>query len=183
MGGFLMQMRSTKFHDAWLIESNCQRDLRGTFERIFSASSLTSLGLRSDLSETSFSTNSKRKTLRGLHYQPAPHAETKLVRVVRGAIFDVILDIRRDSPTFGQWYGIELAADSHTSLYIPEGFAHGFLTLCDETSVLYHITNTYSPEMSMGVHWQDPVANIDWPFDPVIISQRDDRLPSLSSIA
>ncbi|GAB4165181.1 MAG: dTDP-4-dehydrorhamnose 3,5-epimerase [Terrimicrobiaceae bacterium] len=164
----------------YLLDTEPHADKRGFFARLFSAREFRDAGLREDLTEVSLSRNLKARTLRGMHFQSLPHDECKLVRVPRGAIFDVAVDIRPDSPSCGQWLGVELSHENLRGLYIPRGFAHGFLTLENDTDVLYHITDTYRPEAATGFAWNDPVVGIDWPCDPVILSERDAALPAFT---
>jgi dTDP-4-dehydrorhamnose 3,5-epimerase len=119
----------------------------------------------------------RRKALRGMHYQTAPHAEVKLVRCTLGSIYDVIIDLRQDSETYKDWLGVELNGDNHKMLYIPENFAHGFLTLEDKTEVFYHMSEFYSPECARGVRWNDPAFSIQWPHEVSIMSNRDRDCP------
>jgi dTDP-4-dehydrorhamnose 3,5-epimerase len=131
-----------------------------------------------DLAQCSISRNDRAGTLRGLHFQTAPHEEAKLVRCTRGTIFDVIVDLRPDSPTHAEWIGVELDAEEGTALYVPKGFAHGFQTLVDETEVLYMISDPYVPEAASGVRWDDPAFGIEWPpADVRVISERDRSWP------
>jgi dTDP-4-dehydrorhamnose 3,5-epimerase len=165
---------------AYQIELECHADERGFFARLWCGRELSERGLRADFVQSSISFNKRQGTLRGLHYQRPPLAETKLVRCVRGADFDVIVDLRRDSPTFGRWQCVEITAENRRAVYIPAGMAHGFQTLVDETELLYEITPEFSAEHSVGVRWNDPQLNIAWP-DPErrILSDRDSNLPCL----
>src|SRR5690606_499869 len=131
-------------------------------------------------SSTSF--NSRRGTLRGLHYQAAPHEEAKLIRCTRGAVFDVAVDLRAGSPTRGRWYGIELSAANARTLYIPEGCAHGFQTIADDTELLYHMSVEYVPDAARGIRWDDPTLAIAWPIADPILSARDRALPCYAAI-
>jgi dTDP-4-dehydrorhamnose 3,5-epimerase len=155
-------------------------DARGFFARCFSRSALDAVGLSTDFPEWSLSYNARRGTLRGLHWQAAPYVEAKLVQCTRGAIFDVAVDIRSRSSTRGQWHAVELSAENRHILYIPEGLAHGFQTLTDDTEVLYHISEVFRPEYARGVRWNDPTLAIGWPaIDERILSDRDMALPFL----
>lgn len=153
-------------------------DVRGSFERIVSLSFLASEGLETLYPEVSLSENEIAGTRRGMHFQRAPHDETKIVRCVRGAIYDVIIDIRRESKTFGKAYGIELKAGDHQGLYIPRGFAHGFQTLKDKSTVLYFISKPFAPDHAAGLSSDDPALAISWPAPPSRISSRDRNLPA-----
>lgn len=157
-----------------------QRDDRGFFARRFSREAFLAEKLEADFEHHSVSFNLHRGTLRGLHFQVSPAMETKLVRCTRGAAFDVIVDLRRNSPTFGQWHGEILSADNRVSLYIPKGFAHGFQTLEDVTEIDYLISPAYVADAARGVIWNDPDIAVAWPIsDGLIISHRDRSLPRL----
>lgn len=156
-------------------------DERGFFARSFSRDALREIGLDTDFPEWSTSFNRRRGTLRGLHLQAAPKAETKLVRCVQGAIFDVAVDLRPESSTLGQNVSVELSAENRRILYIPKGFAHGFQTLTDNTELHYHISESYSPAHACGVRWNDPDIGIAWPKAAErIMSDRDANLPLLA---
>lgn len=158
-------------------------DIRGLFARCFSSSALAAAGLETEFVEWSVSNNIRGGTLRGLHFQAAPHLETKLVQCVRGAIFDVAVDLRPNSPTRGKWYAVELSAANRHMLYIPKGFAHGYQTLADDTEILYYISEVYHPEASRGIRWNDPDLAITWPPAPErIMSERDAKLPLLAEL-
>lgn len=129
------------------------------------------------IKQTNVSYNKKKGTLRGMHMQNAPYEETKLVRCTRGAIYDVIIDMREDSETYKQWIGVELTADNYRMLFVPEGFAHGFITLEDNTDVTYQVTQFYTPGSERGIRWNDPAFNIEWPIEPVVISEKDQAHP------
>jgi dTDP-4-dehydrorhamnose 3,5-epimerase len=163
---------------AYIIELEPYEDERGSFARVWCRDELAVHGLNPELAQCSISRNRRAGTLRGLHYQPAPHEEAKLVRCTRGAIFDVIVDVREGSPTICRWIGIELDANAGKALYVPEGFAHGFQTLTDEAEVLYMISEPYAPEASTGARWDDPAFGIEWPVAAVrTISERDRAWP------
>jgi dTDP-4-dehydrorhamnose 3,5-epimerase len=149
------------------------RDERGSLSRIWDAAEFASHGLHSDLSQSSVSWTPKQGTLRGLHYQVPPHEETKLVTCVRGTIWDVAVDLRRESRTFCRWHAERLGGGSLRSIYVPEGVAHGFLTLTDDVLVVYQIAGAYEPASARGVRWNDPAFLIDWPSRPAIMSERD----------
>ncbi|RYZ15649.1 MAG: dTDP-4-keto-6-deoxy-D-glucose epimerase, partial [Sphingobacteriales bacterium] len=130
-------------------------------------------GLNEVVAQTNLSHNLKKGTLRGLHYQVAPHEESKLVRCTRGSLFDVLVDLRKGSPTYCQWFGTLLTADSFRMLYVPGGCAHGFLTLEDNTDIMYQVSNFYAPGYEKGLLWNDPAFGLEWPMDPVVISAKD----------
>jgi dTDP-4-dehydrorhamnose 3,5-epimerase len=172
-----MKVAPTSLHGAVLIEAERLADERGFFARTFCQETFSRWQLKSSFVQSSVSFNARRGTLRGMHFQNAPHGETKLVRCTRGAIHDVIVDLRRDSTSFMRWFGVELSAENHLALYVPEGFAHGFLTLCDESEVLYQMTDPFVAGAASGVRWNDPAFGIDWPNAPVVISDRDRAYP------
>jgi len=165
---------------AYLIDVELLRDERGFFARTYCAREFTAHRLVPVIAQCSTSFNAKRGTVRGMHYQAQPHAEEKVVRCTSGAIFDVIVDIRPESPTYLHWHSVELTAKNHRMLYIPAGFAHGFQTLVDDTEVNYQISVDYAPAASRGIHWTDPALNIAWPFrNGVIVSERDAAFPGV----
>jgi dTDP-4-dehydrorhamnose 3,5-epimerase len=168
-----MIFRETAVAGAWVIEPEPGRDERGSFTRIWDAREFADHGLASSLVQCSLSATLRRGTLRGLHYQVAPHEEAKLVRPVSGAVFDVALDLRLDSPTFKRWYGVELSAENGLALYVPEGCAHGLLTLSDETEVLYQMSAAEAPSAARGVRYDDPAFGIEWPAPVVLVNDRD----------
>jgi dTDP-4-dehydrorhamnose 3,5-epimerase len=155
------------------------RDNRGGFARLWSEESFAASGATFQPAHISVSSNIVAGTLRGLHWQAAPFGETKLVRVARGRVFDVAVDMRPNSPTRLQHFGIELDADSQTGLLIPAGFAHGFVTLLDRTDVLYCIDGVYAPDMALGARYDDPALNISWPRSPSVVADRDLAWPAL----
>jgi dTDP-4-dehydrorhamnose 3,5-epimerase len=170
----------TPLSGAFLIEIEPKADARGFFARTLCRDEFARHGLDGAFAQQSVSWNPYAGTLRGLHYQAAPHEEDKLVRVTRGAIFDVIVDLRLGSPTFAKWHGVELSADNHRQLYIPKGLAHGFQTLVSETEVLYHMTVPFHPDAPRGIRWDDPALGIEWPASQSRqISERDQALPLL----
>jgi dTDP-4-dehydrorhamnose 3,5-epimerase len=164
----------TKLRDAFVLELERHEDERGFFARAWSRDEFADHGLVPELSQCSISRNSRVGTLRGMHFQAAPHEEAKLVRCTAGAIFDVIVDLRPDSVTYAEWLGVKLEAERGNALYVPKGFAHGFQTLIDETDVLYMISDPYVPEAASGVRWDDPALGIEWPQAEIrTISERD----------
>jgi len=152
-------------------------DERGSFARRFCTDEFRAHGLESELVQRSVSINARAGTVRGMHFQAPPHLEAKIVRCTRGAIFDVLVDLRRGSPTYGQWHGEELTADNRLMLYIPKGFAHGFQSLVDDTEVDYEITPAFVPGAAAGFRFDDPALAINWPVADMIISERDKTLP------
>jgi len=169
----------TPLAGAYLIELEPLEDERGFFARSFCQNEFKARGLDPVVAQCNVSFNRKQGTLRGLHYQAAPHAEAKLVRCTRGAIWDVIVDLRKSSQTARQWHAVELTEDNRRALYIPAGFAHGFQTLADDTEVHYQMSEFYQPELARGVRWDDPTLAIRWPIEKVIISPRDRAFPTL----
>jgi dTDP-4-dehydrorhamnose 3,5-epimerase len=176
-----MRFTATPLAGAFVVELEPIADERGFFARTWCAHELAAHGLNPRLAQCSLSYNRHRGTLRGLHFQTAPCQEDKLVTCVRGAIFDVIVDVRRDAPTCGRSFTIELSAEARNMLYVPQGFAHGFQTLADDSEVLYMISEPYSSAHVAGIVWDDPTLAIAWPPAERIISERDRRLPRLSA--
>jgi len=162
---------------AYVIDLERIEDDRGFFARAWCQREFEQQGLESRLVQCNLSQNHTTGTLRGMHYQVAPHKEAKLVRCVKGRIFDVIVDLRPGSSTYLQWFGVELSADNHRMLYVPEGFAHGYQTLEADTEVFYQVSEFYSPGSEQGLRWDDPAIAIDWPLAPEIISQKDRHYP------
>lgn len=159
------------------VEAEPHADERGLFARLHCPEAFAAAGIAFEPAQTSLSRNPTSGTLRGMHFQAAPHAEAKLVRVTRGRVFDVAIDLRPDSPTYRQWTGAELSAENLVGLYIGEGMAHGFLTLEPDTDVVYQIAPAYRPGHDAGVRWNDPAFGIDWPAAPRLISERDASYP------
>jgi dTDP-4-dehydrorhamnose 3,5-epimerase len=170
--------RETKIRGAFAIELERHVDERGTFARVWCARELEDHGLRSRLAQCSLSTNVRKGTLRGMHYSVPPHAEAKVVRCVRGAVYDVLLDLRAGSATYLTWIAETLTADNGLALYIPEGIAHGFQTLEDGSDVLYQMSEFYDPACARAVRWDDPAFGIEWPRAERVMSERDRTYPS-----
>ena len=175
-----MLFTETLLRGAFIIEPERLEDERGFFARTWCQREFAAHNLSPRLVQCSTSFNKEKGTLRGVHYQIAPYEETKLVRCTAGAIFDVIIDLRRASPTFKQSFHVILTAENHKALYIPEGLAHGFLTLEDKTEVFYQMSEFYSAEHGRGVRWNDPLFDIRWPFTPLIMSERDSSYPDFT---
>jgi dTDP-4-dehydrorhamnose 3,5-epimerase len=176
-----MIFTETKLKSAYLIELETFEDERGFFARSWSEREFEAEGLDARLAECNISFNKREGTLRGMHYQDAPHGQTKLVRCTRGAIYDVIVDLRPDSETFKQWVGFELTADNKRMLYVPEKFAHGFQTLADDSEVFYQMSTPFAPESARGVRFDDPAFKIEWPHtDERIIIARDREYPDFT---
>ena len=178
-----MQFLPTNLADAVLIRPRRMEDARGSFARVFCADSFRARGLVADFVQSNHSSNRHKGTLRGMHFQRAPHAEVKLVRVVAGAIHDVIIDLRPQSPTYGHWQGFDLSAENGEMLYVPEGFAHGFQTLQDGTEVTYQVSHDYTPSAEGGVRWDDPAFGIRWPLPVTVMSEKDANWPLVRELA
>ncbi|GGK29271.1 dTDP-4-dehydrorhamnose 3,5-epimerase [Salinarimonas ramus] len=174
-----MRFSETPLAGAFLIEPEPIADPRGFFARTVDREAFAAHGLDADFVQASVSFNARAGTLRGLHFQRAPHAEDKLVRVTAGAILDVIVDMRPRSPTRWRWHAQPLDAASRAALYVPKGFAHGFVTLVDETEILYQMTTPYVPGAGAGLRWDDPMLAIEWPIRTPILSESDEAWPLL----
>lgn len=172
-----MKFSPTGFAGAYIIDIEPMADERGFFSRSWCRRELEKRGLNPDIAQCNISFNKKRGTLRGMHYQAEPHAETKIVRCTGGAIYDVIVDLRPESSTFKKWIAVELSAENRRMLYIPPGVAHGFQTLMDGTEIFYQISEFYHPESSCGVRWDDPTFGIAWPPADRVISEKDRQYP------
>lgn len=179
----MMQVTRTELEGVVVIEPKVFRDARGTFSETFSErgfeAALASLGIVPPRFTQDNESHSRRGVVRGLHFQREPHAQAKLVRVAKGRILDVAVDMRRSSPSFGRWVAVELSAENHRQLFIPRGFAHGFVALEEDTTVIYKVDAYYAPESDAGVLWCDPALSIDWGIDPsqAIVSEKDAALP------
>ena len=170
-----MKFIETKLKGSFIIEVEKIEDERGFFARIWDQKKFIELDLDTNISQCSISFNKKAGTIRGMHYQLAPYQETKLVKCTKGKIFDVIIDLRKNSKTFRKWFGVELSSQNCKMLYIPEGFAHGFQTLEDNTEVFYQISKDHMPEYARGKLYCDPIFNILWPIKSIIISEKDQQ--------
>ncbi|CAN7722973.1 dTDP-4-dehydrorhamnose 3,5-epimerase [Paenibacillus sp. LjRoot153] len=177
-----MQVAKTFFLDVLLLEPRVFSDNRGFFMESYNQQKFLELGMEYLFLQDNHSLSVQSGVIRGLHYQLNPKAQTKLVRVVAGAIYDVVVDIRRSSPTFGQWAGIILSAENKRQLLVPKGFAHGFCTLVPNTEVVYKVDQYYSPEHDRGILWNDPALNIDWPTSKPILSDKDQKLSLLKDV-
>lgn len=173
-----MRFVETELAGAYVIDLDPIEDERGFFARAWCRRELEGQGLSAELAQCNLSLSRRKGTLRGMHYQEPPHAEIKLVRCVRGAIYDVIVDLRRDSPTYTRWFAAELSADNRRALYVPEGFAHGFQTLADDTETFYMISAEHAPAAARGVRWDDTAFEIEWPErEHALLSERDRSWP------
>ena len=168
-----MKFYETELKGAYIIELEKFEDERGFFTRVWDKKIMQDQGLKSDLVQMSFSFSKKKGTLRGMHFQKEPFREVKIVKCIQGKIFDVIIDLRIESKTYKKWIGVELSADKQKMIYVPEGFAHGFQTLEENTHVLYQMSNWFSPEHEKGIRWDDKDFNIRWPITDLIISKKD----------
>lgn len=175
-----MIFTETKIEGAIIIEPELLTDERGFFARSFCKEEFEKHGLETSLVQCNISYNKKKGTLRGMHYQAPPHDEVKIVSCTHGAIFDVILDLRKDSKTYCQWVAVELTDENFKMLYVPKGCAHGFQTLKNETVVYYQMTEFFHPECAKGVHWDDPAFGIKWQTGKKIISERDNQYSKYS---
>ena len=174
-----MNVIETTLAGVLILEPKVFGDARGWFMESWSKKKMEDAGIFVDFVQDNHSFSAEKGTLRGLHYQLNPMAQAKLLRVSRGTIFDVAVDIRRGSPTYAKWVGIELSAENHRQLFISRGFAHGFITLTDDVEVLYKADNLYAPEYDGNIRWDDPEIGIKWPIDPVVLSDKDAAAPLL----
>jgi dTDP-4-dehydrorhamnose 3,5-epimerase len=177
-----MIFTETKLKGAYIIEIKKLEDDRGFFGRSWCRQEMLVHGLKAEILQANTSLSLTRGTLRGMHYQKAPYEETKLIRCVRGVIYDAIIDLRPESDTYKQWIAEELSQDNYKMMYVPEGFAHGFLTLTDDVEVYYNVSAFYTPGAEMGIRWNDPAFNIRWPAEPAIISAKDSSHPDFSAL-
>ena len=174
-----MIFRPTALPGAWLVELERHVDERGSFARAFCEDEFAAHRLPTRFPQANLSGNTGAGTLRGLHFNREPDGEAKLVRCVRGSLFDAIVDLRDGSPTRWQWFGVNLSAANGLALFVPAGFAHGFLTTAPDTDVYYLMSDVFRAEAARGIRWDDPAIGIDWPFQPTTISERDAAYPSI----
>jgi dTDP-4-dehydrorhamnose 3,5-epimerase len=172
-----MRFQATALEGAYLIEIEPRADERGFFARSFCRHEFEAHGLNPAVAQCNISFNVSARTLRGMHYQAEPFREVKVVRCTNGAIYDAVIDLRPDSATYRRWFGAELTADNRKALYVPEGFAHGYLTLTENTEVFYQVSEFYSPGHECGIRWNDPAFGIKWPTAPLVISPKDASHP------
>ncbi|MFD2203295.1 dTDP-4-dehydrorhamnose 3,5-epimerase [Shivajiella indica] len=173
-----MIFTETKLKGAFEIEIKKLVDERGFFGRSWCANEMAEHGLNPNVRQANTSFTKTKGSIRGMHFQVAPYQESKLVRCTKGSIYDVIIDLRPDSPTFKQWIGVELSERNYKMLYVPEDFAHGFITLEDNCEVTYLVTQFYTPGAEAGIRWNDPAFGIEWPLDPTVISEKDRNHPN-----
>jgi len=176
-----MRFEPAGLGDAFVLDLDPREDERGFFARIWCAREAAEHGLETRVAQANLSWTRTRGSIRGLHMQTGEHVEAKLVRCVRGAIFDVAVDLRRGSSDFGRWTGVELSAENRRALYLPPGFAHGFQTLDDDAEVLYLVSEFYAPHAEAGLRFDDPDVGVDWPLPVTLVSERDRALPGLAA--
>lgn len=177
-----MLFTETKLKGAFIIDAELKKDNRGGFARAFCAKEFEDRDLKPVVAQCNLSFNYKAGTLRGMHYQVAPACETKLVRCTKGAVYDVIIDLRPDSPTYKEHIGVELTEENRRALYVPEMFAHGYQTLTDDAEVMYQVGEFYTPDCERGVRYNDPVFNIEWQHEVTMISQKDANWPLMETV-
>lgn len=173
-----MIFKETKLKGAFEIEIKKLEDERGFFGRSWCANEMAEHGLNSVIKQANTSFSITKGTIRGMHFQKSPYQESKLIRCTKGAILDVIIDLRPDSPTFKQWIGVELTESNYKMLYVPEDFAHGFMTLENNSEVTYLVSQFYTPGAEAGIRWNDPDFGINWPLEPTVISEKDRNHPN-----
>ena len=178
-----MKFSRTSLAGAWLIELELREDERGFLARTFCEREFGALGLNTRWPQCNLTLTKKSGMIRGMHFQAEPKPEIKLIRCAAGKVFDVIVDVRRDSPTFGKWEGFELSAENRRQLYVPGGFAHGFQCLADNCELFYQMSESYFPELARGLRWNDPAVSIRWPLPMATLSERDRQLPMLAGLS
>jgi dTDP-4-dehydrorhamnose 3,5-epimerase len=178
-----MKFTRASLSGVWLIELEVREDTRGLFARAYCEDEFAKRNLNTHWPQCNFSVTKRRGTIRGMHFQAEPKPEIKLVRCDVGAIHDVLVDVRRDSPTFGRWECFSLTAENHLTLYVPEGIAHGFQCLEDDSRVFYQMSQTYHPDLARGIRWNDPSVGISWPLADALLSERDQSLPLLKQLS
>jgi dTDP-4-dehydrorhamnose 3,5-epimerase len=177
-----MEFEETSVKGAYVVKPRKIEDERGWFARIWCAEEFAATGLSDTTKQFNMGVSRRKGTLRGLHYQLPPHQEVKILRCIRGSMFDVVVDLRPDSPTFRQWYGVELNQDNNYALYVPEGCATGYLTLEDDVAMCYQASEFYHPQSARGVRFDDPAFDIAWPVEIVVMSEQDRSWPSFTTI-
>ena len=175
-----MKFHPLAFSGAFVVELEPRGDERGWFARLFCAKELAEIGHAKPIVNVNHSFTQKKGTIRGMHFQYPPNCEVKIVKCLRGAIWDCIVDVRRDSPTFLQWVGVELTEDNHQMIYIPEGFAHGFQALTNDVEIIYFVSEFYASDNEGGLRFDDPELQIEWPVPPTIVSDRDRSHPLIT---
>jgi dTDP-4-dehydrorhamnose 3,5-epimerase len=174
-----MKFSKTSLLGVWVIDLELREDERGFLARTYCETEFTDNGLNTHWPQCNLTLTKKRGMLRGMHFQAEPKPEIKLIRCAAGAIFDALVDVRQDSPTYGRWEAFELTAENHRTLYVPGGIAHGFQCLTDDCQVFYQMSEFYFPELARGLRWNDPRIAIQWPVADPVLSQRDQNLPLL----
>jgi dTDP-4-dehydrorhamnose 3,5-epimerase len=175
-----VKIHPSRIEGVFLIEPTSAADDRGSFTEVYQLRALAEHGWHGSFVRSALSQNHRRGTMRGLHFQRSPHQEAKLVICVSGSLYDVVADVRPGSPTFGQWEGFELTPENRRAVFLPEGVAHGFQTLADATTVHYHLSDYYAPQLGDGVRWDDPTLAVQWPIPPTVVSEQDRRWGFLS---
>lgn len=175
-----MKFKELPLKDSYIITLTEKKDDRGFFARFYCKKEFGELNLDTNVVQINNSLSKHKRTLRGIHYQLSPKAETKIVRCIKGALWDVIVDLRKDSPTFGKWHGETLTADNRKMMYVPKGFGHAFISLEDNTELIYPVTEFYEPEYERTIRWNDPKFGIKWPIKPLIISDKDNNAPDFN---
>ena len=178
-----MKFIGTPLKDAYIIDVEPFCDERGMFARAFCRREFEEAGMKPEIAQCNISCNVRKGVLRGLHYQLAPFGETKIVRCTRGAIYDVVVDIRPESTTYLNWFGVDLTAQNRRMLYVPKGLAHGYETLADDSEVFYMVSTPYVPDFERGVRWNDPLFGIEWPIPDPLVSQKDAGYPDYAEAA
>lgn len=176
-----MRFHHTDLAGAYLIQSDKHADERGFFARVFCERELSAAGLETRFTQINNAMSAQKGTLRGLHYQLPPAAEVKIVRCVHGAFWDIMVDMRPNSPTYQKWFGAELNADNRLLMYVPRGVAHGILSLTSDAEVIYLASESYAPDRERGVRWNDPAISIEWPTQPIVVSSKDSNWPDFNS--
>jgi len=177
-----MKFEELKLQGAYIVDLQPLYDERGFFAWAYCSQEFQALGMVSKVVQTNLSTNPVKGTLRGLHYQLAPYQETKFVRCIRGSLYDVIIDLRSASPTYLEWVGVALTAYNYRGLFVPRDFAHGFITLEDNTEAFYMVSQFYTPGAESGIRWNDPMMHIEWPLEPAVISDKDASWPDYQNV-
>ncbi len=175
-----MIFTETKLKGAYIVDMEARRDERGYFSRVWCQKEFEQQGLNTNLVQCNIAFNNQAGILRGMHFQRQPWSEVKLVRCTKGAVFDAIVDMREESPSYQEWIGVELTEENHRMLYVPEGFAHGYLTLKENSELFYQVSQFYTPEAEGGIRWNDPLIGIEWPeMGELLISDKDKAWPLL----
>tara|TARA_B110000003_G_C16614884_1_gene520928 strand:- start:410 stop:940 length:531 start_codon:yes stop_codon:yes gene_type:complete len=176
-----MKFNSTDIDGLYYVDIDRLEDERGFFGRAFCSQEFEKINLDSEVCQANISYNHSAGTLRGMHYQKSPYQESKFIRCIKGSIYDVVIDLRKNSPTYCHWFGIELNDKNRTALFVPKDFAHGFVTLADDTEVIYLVSQSYVPNAEKGIRWDDPFFAIDWPISPSLVSSKDAQWPDFST--